>query len=77
MSDLFDGTAFAKKRKKPQKMAHIDDIGGNRCCGGGDGDYEGIATFKCARCGWLSDWLQFKTMTEAKRGVPCPVCNKV
>lgn len=34
-----------------------------------------IAELKCARCGHQTGWLTFQTVTEAKRGLPCPKCN--
>lgn len=45
------------------KRMHVDDAG------------QGIAQFKCRICGHVSDWLQIESVTEAKRGIPCPNCN--
>ena len=33
-----------------------------------------LARFEC-RCGWKSGWLRTETVSEAIRGIPCPVCN--
>lgn len=46
------------------------------------------AVFECAKCGHRTDWLRVwyagsenpreegeMTMSEAKRGIPCPKCN--
>jgi DNA-directed RNA polymerase subunit RPC12/RpoP len=38
-------------------------------------DAEGIAKYQCAKCGHASEWMGFRTTTEAKRGIPCPKCN--
>jgi hypothetical protein len=32
-----------------------------------------IANFICSRCGW-DEWVP-ATGTEARRGIPCPVCD--
>lgn len=44
-------------------LAHVIDAGTD------------CALFRCNRCGWESDWLVIKTVTEGKRGVPCEPCN--
>lgn len=58
--------------------AHVSDAGEPGC------------EFTCRQCGWESDWVKVwardydggerpadaLTMTEAKRGIPCPVCNE-
>lgn len=33
--------------------------------------------FKCSRCGHDAGWLFDLTATEIRRGLPCPVCEKV
>lgn len=55
-------------RQKPRKLMHVCDAG-----------HEGghIAQFKCARCGYKSEWYDVENPTEAKHGLPCPKCNKV
>lgn len=60
-----------EKPKRPRtsiRNAHVIDAGD--APGGGM-----IAVFKCV-CGWKSRWMRFETVTKAKRGMPCPVCNK-
>jgi DNA-directed RNA polymerase subunit RPC12/RpoP len=37
---------------------------------------EGVAKFRCARCGYSSGWVSVRTVTEGKRGIPCPRCNR-
>lgn len=34
-----------------------------------------IAVYKCSKCGHETGWTEFKNITEAKRGIPCPQCN--
>jgi DNA-directed RNA polymerase subunit RPC12/RpoP len=37
----------------------------------------GCIQFKCPRCGHDTGWLQdTRTITENKRGIVCPICNK-
>jgi len=58
-------------RKKARKLMHVVDAGIS--------DFKGechIALFKCPRCGYESQWMCVDTITEAKRGKPCPECNK-
>ena len=58
-------------RQTPKKLMHVSDAGG--CCeedGGG-----AMVRMQCKRCGYESGWLFLGTVTEAKRGKPCPVCN--
>ncbi len=33
--------------------------------------------FVCGRCGHEAGWLFNLTMTEIRRGVPCPHCNQL
>jgi len=61
-------------RKAPQKLMHVCDAG-NSSCGPVDGS-SAVVKFSCRRCGHESEWLFGFTVTEAKRGIPCPVCNK-
>lgn len=56
-----------KPRKPPRKLM--------KPCDAGDAEGGGmIVRFKC-NCGYESDWTPVRTTTEAKRGLPCPVCN--
>jgi len=45
-------------------------------CDAGNGE-EGkpICKMRCRKCGHESGWIEFDTVTEAKRGLPCPTCN--
>ncbi len=64
MTDLFPKPL----RKSPRVLMHVYDAGDG---GGG----KTAAVFKCKTCGYVSDWLTVDTVTEAKRGLPCPKCN--
>lgn len=56
-------------RAAPVKRMHVVDAGtfpdGSRA-----------AEFQCARCGHASGWQRIDTVTKAKRGIPCPRCNR-
>jgi hypothetical protein len=54
------------KRKMRGQLMHVSDAG----------DADGlICKFRCKKCGFQSEWLKMPTVTEAKRGIPCPKCN--
>ena len=59
-----------KPRKKREHLMHVRDAGDGDCIDGF------IARFGCKRCSYESPWLKQRTVTEAKRGLPFPVCNK-
>lgn len=68
--DLF--ASLKPPRAKPRKLMHVSEAAG--CC---EEDGTGaMVRMNCKRCGHESDWLYFQTVTEAKRGMPCPVCNE-
>lgn len=48
---------------------HVSDAGE---CGEG----KPICRMQCTRCKAETGWLEFDTVTEAKRGIPCETCNK-
>lgn len=62
---------FPKERKpraKPLKRMRVADAGEG---GGFD-----VIQFECGRCGHNTGWIyDTLTMTENKRGLPCPKCN--
>lgn len=67
---MADQLELIAKPKRPQvKRMHVADAG----CIDGVGR---CAVFECSRCGEKTDWTPITTVTEAKRGLPCPVCNK-
>lgn len=46
-----------------QKLMHVHDAG------------QGRVHFQCNRCGHDDGWTQARTLSEDKRGRPCPRCN--
>lgn len=54
-------------RRMRGQLMHVCDAGG--CDSGGL-----LVQMRCAKCDYQSGWLQFHTVTEAKRGLPCPKC---
>lgn len=64
MIDLFG----QRPRRQPRPLMHVSDAG--------DGN-EGkpICRMRCKRCGAETGWLEFETVTEAKRGIPCEACT--
>lgn len=55
-------------RQKPRVLMHVFDAGPGE-------ETWGIVRFQCLKCGDETDWMRVETMTEAKRGIPCPKCN--
>lgn len=56
-----------RPRQAPRKLMHVVDAG--------EASGLQVCRFECHRCGYESDWLVVKGVTEAKRGLPCPKCN--
>lgn len=53
------------RSRKPRKLMHVYDAG----------DYNHV-WMKCAHCGYDDGWQRKdNTLTELKRGLPCPKCN--
>ncbi|WP_316172127.1 MULTISPECIES: hypothetical protein [unclassified Bradyrhizobium] len=50
-------------------LMHVIDAGANLT---GPGL---ICQLQCRKCEHKSEWFVFATVTEAKRGLPCPRCN--
>jgi DNA-directed RNA polymerase subunit RPC12/RpoP len=60
---------FGVKPRDPRKwLMHV-------CDAGGDGEEAIVVRFLCARCKNETDWMHCDTITEAKRGIPCVICN--
>ena len=64
---LFEPTEPPPPRRR---LMHVADAGG-------DAAGVSIARFECHRCGHDSGWIKAPPLAEAKRGIPCPVCNPV
>jgi hypothetical protein len=58
-------------RRSRGQLMHVSDAGGG--CGADPG-LSVIVTMRCRRCDYDSEWLRFDTVTEARRGLPCPRC---
>ena len=58
-------------RRKNIKRMHVYDAGYDMAG-------EEIVCMKCRHCGYDSNWIytEGKTLTEVKRGFPCPKCNQ-
>lgn len=54
-------------RKMRGQLMHV--------CDAGYEEENPIVQMQCAKCGFQSGWFQFDTVTEAKRGLPCPKCT--
>jgi len=65
--DLFPETK--PPRQASRKLMHVCEVADDE-----DPTYSSVR-FRCARCGYESDWIDDLTVTEAKRGIPCPECN--
>lgn len=59
----------AKPPRKPARvLMHVYDAGDL------PGGARGVC-FRCHRCGHNTGWVEAATLTEDKRGRPCPMCN--
>jgi hypothetical protein len=50
-------------RRARRVMMHVIDAGSS------------LVRFACGRCRFETDWLPERTVTEDRRGWPCPRCN--
>jgi DNA-directed RNA polymerase subunit RPC12/RpoP len=65
--DMFslDGT---KPRRAPRVMMHVAEAG--------QGNSGKVIQFVCSKCGHDTGWFgDEKSISENKRGIPCPLCN--
>ena len=69
MSEPRQAALFAAPRRPRIWRMHVADAG-NGCNG------DKIAEFECGRCGHRTGWIKIETVSEAKRGLPCPNCNR-
>lgn len=62
---------FPDAHRRPRRvLMHVVDAG-HRPCGG-----KGIQ-FRCGKCGHDTGWIpDNKTVSENRRGRPCPMCNE-
>lgn len=66
IADLFPETIIKQRRRR---LMHVADAGEF-------GDTGPICQMQCLICGERTEWLEFESVTEAKRGIPCPKCNQ-
>lgn len=55
-------------RRSPRVMMQYRD--------GGVGNEGEIVQYECPKCSTRSGWEDAGSITEVKRGIPCPECNK-
>lgn len=63
---LFD--AEQAPRRKPRVMMHVVDAG--------EGFDRPLVELQCRRCGHNTGWVPMRTVSEDRRGRPCPKCNQ-
>jgi DNA-directed RNA polymerase subunit RPC12/RpoP len=61
------------ERPKVPRVArmHVIDAGHSD-----DMDEPLMVQYRCRRCSRESEWMTARSVTEAKRGIPCPDCNQ-
>ncbi|MEO1616991.1 MAG: hypothetical protein AAFV88_14135 [Planctomycetota bacterium] len=64
-------------RAKPRQLMHVMDAGDYRGSFSADRPDRHCARFRCRRCELETEWIRMDTVSESKRGIPCPACNKV
>lgn len=69
--DMFEELKPA--RAKPRVLMHVSDAT-DTCCSE-SAKRKPVCRMQCTKCNAETDWLEFATITEAKRGIPCPACN--
>ena len=69
-AELFDDKPAPRRRGQ---LMHVSDAGYGGCSDSGRSAVN--VTLTCRKCDYQSEWLRFDTVTEAKRGLPCPRCN--
>lgn len=58
-------------RKKPKRLMHVFDAGNGYEAG------DTVIQFQCIHCDHNTGWIKDnQTMTENRRGIPCPICNE-
>lgn len=65
MADLFFG---GLPRRPPIRRMRVIDVGAEQ-----DGQH--LVRYECSRCGSKTGWVVARTVSEAKRGIPCVNCE--
>jgi len=65
--DMFSSTGI-RPRRSPRIMMKMIDVGQ---------DNSGpVIIFECSKCGHSTGWIKDdQSVTQNKRGKPCPICN--
>lgn len=64
--------AVPPRPRKPRRwLMHVSDAAPGPC-----DEVCHRVRYQCARCGLETDWQTARTVTEAKRGIPCSRCNE-
>lgn len=65
----------APRTRKPIKRMHVHDCGPSPYKSE-SGKEAHFVWLKCGHCKHDNDWMHFEgTITELKKGLPCPKCN--
>lgn len=66
--DMFSAMGI-KPRRSPRTMMRVVDAGQSA--------HGMVIQFECGKCGHNTGWIKDeKTVSENRRGMPCPECNK-
>lgn len=61
-------TPMQAPRRPRRVMMHVADAGNGAGCK--------VIQFRCNKCGHDTGWLvDERTISENRRGLPCPICN--
>lgn len=69
---LFDNT---RPRRPRRVLMHVIDAGPWDGCGEPGRLGSHLVRMQCPRCGHETDWIGVQSVTEGRRGKPCPECN--
>lgn len=64
---LFEANGGLPRVPRRKNLMHV--------CDAGNCEDASCVQFECRRCKHRSEWVRGLTVTEAKRGQPCPKCN--
>jgi hypothetical protein len=67
---LFDPAEFRPPPIPRRHLMHVFDAGPD------DGEASHLVRFTCKRCGYETGWVRVESVTEGRRGKPCPTCNE-
>lgn len=73
MTEMLFPKSELPRTSAPRVMMHVCDAGDHGC--GGVEPGEQWVKYLCDTCGHTSEWHSAPSISAAKRGIPCPVCN--